>query len=112
VQPDVLVDPFSESELTAAKETQEQARRRSTGEVDLEGHFENKAGTKTPSAAPEPAPEASVEPEGEAANTAEAKEARFQKQLPVDRQLTRALELLKSWTIFSKLHGETASTTP
>ena len=80
------------------------------GEVDLEGHFENKTGT-TKGAKAEP-PEALVpeppEPEGEAANTEEAKEARFQKSLPTDRQLTRAVELLKSWTIFSKLQGETA----
>jgi carboxyl-terminal processing protease len=110
VQPDVLVDPYSEAELTAAKETQEQARRRSMGEVDLERHFENKATPKTGAEevpAEAPAPEASAEPEGEAANTEEAKEARFQKLLPVDRQLTRAVELLKSWTIFSKLQTET-----
>jgi carboxyl-terminal processing protease len=110
VQPDVLVDPYSEAELTAAKETQEQARRRSMGEVDLEGHFENKATPKTDAKevpAEPPAPEASAEPIGEAANTEEAKEARFRKLLPVDRQLTRAVELLKSWTIFSKLHSET-----
>ena len=48
------------------------------------------------------------EAEGEAANTEQAREARFQKQLPNDRQLTRAVELLKSWTIFSKLNGEQA----
>ncbi|MGH7290901.1 MAG: S41 family peptidase, partial [Myxococcota bacterium] len=109
VQPDVLVDPYSEAELKAAKATQEQAHRRSMGEVDLERHFENKtndkAGAKEDAPAVAPAPEP-AEPEGEAANTDEAKEARFQKQLPTDRQLTRALELLKSWTIFSKLHTE------
>lgn len=109
VQPDVLVDPYSESELTAAKETQEQARRQSMGEVDLEGHFENRTGASK--AEPDDATEApeveAAEPEGEAANTEEAKEARFRKALPTDRQLTRAVELLKSWTIFSKLDGET-----
>jgi carboxyl-terminal processing protease len=116
VQPDVLVDPYSEAELTAAKETAEQARRVSMGEVDLEGHFENKAGAaKSAKEAPAEAsaPEAAAEPEGEAANTDEAKEARFQKALPTDRQLTRAVELLKSWTIFSKLQSspETAGVT-
>jgi carboxyl-terminal processing protease len=108
VQPDVLVDPFSEAELTAAKETAEQARRVSMGEIDLEGHFENKPeGGKGAAEESPPVPEASAEPEGEAANTEEAKEARFQKNLGTDRQLTRAVELLKSWTIFSKLQVET-----
>jgi carboxyl-terminal processing protease len=108
VQPDVLIEPYSEAELTATKETQEQSRRRSMGEVDLEGHFSNKTAPKStaPDAKAEPpAPEPSVEPEGEAANTEEAKEARFQKQQGIDRQLTRAVELLKSWTIFSKLNA-------
>jgi carboxyl-terminal processing protease len=112
VQPDVLVDPYSDAELKAAKATQEQTRRRSMGEVDLERHFENKAnekpGAKEEAPAVTPAPEA-AEPEGEAANTEEAKEVRFQKQLGTDRQLTRAVELLKSWTIFSKLHTDGAS---
>lgn len=107
VQPDVPIDPYSENELAAAKETQTLQRRRASGEVDLERHFENKtggdAGAQEASPAPKAEPEAGAEPEGEAANTEEAKEARFQKQVGVDRQLTRAVELLKSWTIFSKL---------
>ena len=38
VQPDVLVEPYSEAELAAQKETHE-AQRHPMGEVDLEGHF-------------------------------------------------------------------------
>ncbi|MBM4334391.1 MAG: S41 family peptidase [Deltaproteobacteria bacterium] len=106
VQPDVLVEPFSEAELTAAQESRTQERRRSTGEVDLEGHFENKPGAGAGAKETAPIPEPIAEPEGEPANTEEAKEARFQQQLGIDRQLTRAVELLKSWTIFSKLTSE------
>jgi carboxyl-terminal processing protease len=107
VQPDVLVEPFSEKELTAAKETQEQTTaRRAMGEADLEGHFENKG--KKPEAAPAPVvePEPAPPETGEGANTEAAKEARFKKSAEIDRQLTRAVELLKSWTIFSKLHSD------
>jgi carboxyl-terminal processing protease len=105
VQPDVLVEPFSEKELTAAKETQEQTTaRRAMGEADLERHFE--ARDKKPEAAPAPPKAEPVDPATEAdPNSEAAKEARFRKQAEVDRQLTRAVELLKSWTIFSKLHG-------
>ncbi len=105
VQPDVLVEPFSESELAAAKETQEQqSKRRSMSEADLEGHFEARGKKPDAAPAPPPAPAPEVEPEAEP-NTEAAKEARFRKNAEVDRQLTRAVELLKSWTIFSKLHA-------
>ncbi len=108
VQPDVAIEPFTEGELAAAKETTTGQRRRAAGEVDLEGHFENKPGadSKAKPTEPAPAPEASGDAESEPANTEEAREARFRKQLGVDRQLTRAVELLKSWTIFSKLSSE------
>jgi carboxyl-terminal processing protease len=106
VQPDVEVEPYSEVELTAAKETQEQTRRRAMGEADLEGHFE--ATGKKPAAPPVVAPEPAEPEAGEGANTEASKEARFKKAAEVDRQLIRAVELLKSWTIFSKLHAKTS----
>ena len=112
VQPDVLVDPYSEAELTAAKETQRAGAPRVDGRGRPRGSLREQGGSgqaprrkRRPRLHERPRP---AEPEGEAANTEEAKEARFQKALPTDRQLTRAVELLKSWTIFSKLQGEQA----
>jgi carboxyl-terminal processing protease len=109
VQPDLIVEPYSESELAALKEAAE--HRRTMGEVDLEGHFEARGKDKGKAEAappPEPEPETAAEAEGAEGGGAEAKEARFQKSVPNDRPLVRAVELLKSWTIFSKLNGEQA----
>ncbi|HXZ85456.1 MAG TPA: S41 family peptidase, partial [Myxococcota bacterium] len=108
VQPDVTVEPYTEAEIKAEREAHDQAKR-SMGEVDLEGHFGSQQKPK-PQAAPEPSPPA---PEGAPSEsdlpdqgTPESKEARFLKLLDSDRQLTRAVDLLKSWTVFSKLHKE------
>ena len=103
VQPDVVVEPYSEAELAAQKETHEKARH-PMGEVDLEGHF----GSPTkPKAAPEPeppAPEPATESDApDAGGSSDTKEVRFQKALDSDRQLSRAVDLLKSWTVFSRL---------
>jgi carboxyl-terminal processing protease len=106
VQPDVTVEPYSEAELNAQKETKEQARH-PMGEVDLQGHFGSQQKTAKPQAEPEkPAPEPATESDAPESGTPEGKEARFVKQLDSDRQLQRAVELLKSWTVFSKLHSE------
>ena len=78
------------------------------GEVDLEGHFGSQQKPK-PEAKPEPppAPEPATESDAPAEAGSEAgKEERFEKQVDSDRQLSRAVELLKSWTVFSKLHSE------
>jgi len=106
VQPDVLVEPYSEAELAAHKETRDQ--RRAMGEVDLEGHFGSQQKPKPEAAKPEPppAPEPATESDAPDAGGEAGKEARFQKQVDADRQLSRAVELLKSWTVFSKLHSE------
>ncbi|MCP4004439.1 MAG: S41 family peptidase [bacterium] len=83
IQPDVGVEPYSQRELEGLDKP---AERKSFGEEDLEGHFTAEK--------QDPVPEEL---------RSETKEQRFQRQLPKDRQLTRAIDLLKSWTIFSKL---------
>ena len=77
VQPDVVVDPYTESELKALEEGAGDR----LGEEDLEGHL---AGEK---------PTAGKDLETDA----------FEQQLARDRQLNRAIDLLKSWNIFSHL---------
>ncbi len=89
IQPDVDVEPYSEEEL-AAIEKQERGRR--LGEEDLRGHLPGDA-TET---------EEAEEPE-------DAESGDFQKQLERDRQLARAIDLLKSWRIFSNLDTGSAS---
>ncbi len=84
IQPDINEDPYSEAELVALRETSEE---KSFGEEDLEGHFEAEAET--------------VETEAEPVLS---KEEEFVRRLPFDRQLNRAVDLLKSWTVFSKLN--------
>ena len=107
VQPDVQVEPYSDAEIKAQREAQTQAKH-SMGEVDLEGHFGSQQKPK-PQAAPEsetqPAPVAAPPTESDVPDqgTPQDKEARFMKQLDSDRQLSRAVDLLKSWTVFSKL---------
>ena len=76
------------------------------GEVDLEGHFGSPNKPKT-GAEPEPetpAPEPATESDApEAGGTTDTKEVRFQKALDSNSQLSRAVDLLKSWTVFSRL---------
>jgi carboxyl-terminal processing protease len=90
VKPDVTVEPFSESEVEAMKQGEE--KKASFGEEHLEGHFKPDA----------PGPSGAELPK-------DAKERRFQDNLKYDRQLTRAIDLLKSWKIFSKLHVDGSS---
>ena len=90
IQPDVVVEPYTEAEIKALDETEPSGR--SFGEEDLEGHFSTRADK------PEPEPETAPAPD--------AKAEVFDRQLRVDRQLTRAIDLLKSWNIFSKLQPE------
>ena len=92
IQPDVDVEPYSEEEL-AAIEKQERGRR--LGEEDLRGHL------------PGDATEAEEAEEAEEPEAAESGD--FQKQLERDRQLARAIDLLKSWRIFSNLDTGSAS---
>ncbi|MEE2703699.1 MAG: S41 family peptidase [Myxococcota bacterium] len=92
IQPDVDVEPYSEEEL-AAIEKQERGRR--LGEEDLRGHL------------PGDATEAEEAEEAEEPEDAESGD--FQKQLERDRQLARAIDLLKSWRIFSNLDTGSAS---
>jgi carboxyl-terminal processing protease len=107
VQPDVVVEPYSEAELAAQKESKDQ-QRHLMSEEDLAGHFVAKDKDKKQSApAPAPAPEPATESDApEAGAPGGDKEARFTKGIDSDRQLSRAIELLKSWTVFSKLHRE------
>ncbi len=81
IQPDVEVEPFTESELAALLESQDKG---SFGEEDLAGHIPNEAQENRPLG---------------------SKEEEWRRQIPYDRQLTRAVDLLKSWTIFSKLEA-------
>lgn len=80
IQPDVVVEPFSEDEIKALDEAAEKS---SFGEEHLAGHIETGAKKEE-----EPGDE---------------RERAFERQLRVDRQLTRGIDLLKSWNIFSKL---------
>lgn len=85
IQPDIFEDPYTQAEIAALRET---SGEKSFGEEDLEGHLA--------------AEDAGAEPEVEA--TPLSQEEEFVRKLPYDRQLTRAVDLLKSWTVFSKLH--------
>ena len=87
IQPDVLADPYTDSEIKALSEPDEGS---TFGEEDLEGHL---------SAAKDPK---------EKSQGDERKEA-FSRRLKIDRQLAHAIDLLKSWNIFSKLQTEEAS---
>ncbi len=80
IQPDVVITPYTEAEVAAQREGGEH---KSFGEENLAGHI------------------VAEEQESRSLGT---KEEEFRRQLPYDRQLMRAVDLLKSWTIFSKLH--------
>jgi carboxyl-terminal processing protease len=82
IQPDVAVEAYNEAERTALEESEGE----SFGEEHLEGH---------------------LTPEEEEEDTVEGDE--FARQLVLDRQLTRAVDLLKSWSIFSNLKVGSAS---
>jgi carboxyl-terminal processing protease len=90
IRPDVVIEPFGEAELKALEEIE---KRPSFGEEDLERHLKQDAPPGAESKAVTPA-----EP-----SAPESAEDRFREQLRRDRQLAHAAELLKSWTIFSKL---------
>jgi carboxyl-terminal processing protease len=83
IQPDVAVDPLSEAELVAMEQGGEAPK--PIGEEDLSRHL-----TKEETA--------------RAAEKAAADEPdEFARQLTRDRQLHHAVDLLKSWSIFSRL---------
>jgi carboxyl-terminal processing protease len=89
IQPDVPVEPFSEAQLKAIDEAKEG---HSFGEEDLEGHFRIEGDKpKHVEAAKKPA-------------ESEDPAVRFRQGMRRDAQLTRAVDLLKSWTIFSNLN--------
>jgi carboxyl-terminal processing protease len=80
VQPDVVVEPFTESELAAFEE----GRPRMIGEEDLRGHLTSE-------------------------RAAEGADGELSEEIARDKQLLHALDLLKSWNIFSKLDLPPAS---
>ncbi len=77
IQPDIPVEAFTEAELEAMKE---QSDARSIGEEDLKGHIAATEGKSVEEGPDE-----------------------FDEKMARDRQLTRAVDLLKSWNVFSKL---------
>jgi len=89
IKADVPVEPFTEAQLKAIDEAQEG---RSFGEEDLEGHFRIE-GDK-------PKHVKATHKKAESDDPA----ARFREAMRRDAQLTRAVDLLKSWTIFSNLN--------
>lgn len=92
IQPDVEVGSYSEEEL-AVIEKQERERR--LGEEDLVGHLPRGSS-------------AAEEAEEVDASDASARPS-FQERMERDRQLSRAVDLLKSWSIFSNLEGGSSS---
>jgi carboxyl-terminal processing protease len=93
ITPDVVVKPNDDAALGLP--------RRRVREKDLQGHFtqEDAAGLEEKPAAPERilTPPTKGEPAGESGPDAKAAPA------PVDVQLARAVEVLKSWTYFDEL---------
>ncbi len=99
VQPDVVIDPYSEAEIEALRKASE---KKTFGEEHLEGHLQAKgAGEEKPPAGKDEAEKPEAEPD-----SAAAKEESFRRRMREDRQLGHAVELLKSWTIFSRLQGK------
>ncbi len=92
IQPDVLVERYSDEEVAALKDAGE--KKSSFGEENLEGHFTSEQKQE--------AEEAAAKAEEDMLRT-ETREQRFHREKHRDRQLNRAIDLLKSWTIFSKL---------
>ena len=95
IQPDVDVEPYSEGELA---EIAKRERGRRFGEEDLHGHLPGEA----------TGPEESGESE-ESEESEESARGDFEDRLEHDRQLARAIDLLKSWRIFSNLDTGGAS---
>ena len=89
IQPDVLVEPYSDTERTALEEGDDKPQ--TFGEEHLEGHLKLE------------------EAENPADDTAASRLEAFERQRELDRQLTRAVDLLKSWNIFSTLQYKKAS---
>jgi carboxyl-terminal processing protease len=89
IQPDVEVEGYTQAEVEVLQNSEERPAR--LGEEDLEGHFQAPSG-ETPQAAPQDPAE-------------ESREDLFARQRELDRQLTRAVDLLKSWSVFSKLQA-------
>ena len=88
VQPDVPVEPFSLEEIEAREADMGENAGQRFGEEDLKGHFSAKEPTEKKS-----------EPD----SSGDARRDAFQRQLELDRQLTRAVDLLESWRVFSNL---------
>ena len=82
IQPDVNIDPFTEAELTALEE---ERPGHSFGEEDLQGHLTT----------------------SRAQTTEEGAELDHKERDRKDRQLQHAVDLLKSWNIFSTLRTPT-----
>jgi len=80
IQPDVVIEPYSEAELAALEQLEQGP---SFGEEHLEGHLARKEKEAKKKAADDDDPYA-IQPDR-------------------DRQLSRAVDLLKSWSIFSNL---------
>jgi carboxyl-terminal processing protease len=117
VQPDLVVEQYTEEVIAALSKSQRTQRR---GEIDLEGHL------SVPGAAPKPG--ASAKPGSPDADPSEsstdpatqmaARERAFREALRVDHQLMEAVALLKSAPIFAgtyqkdKERAVTTSQTP
>lgn len=82
IQPDVNIDPFTEAELTALEE---ERPGHSFGEEDLQGHLTT----------------------SRAQTAEEGSELDYKERDRKDRQLRHAVDLLKSWNIFSTLRTPT-----
>ncbi len=84
IQPDITIEPFSEAQLKALMEEEGDGVTTRLGEEHLPGHLSSE-----------------TEPEEEPVD----RDQDFADRMERDRQLTRALDLLKSWNVFSKLEG-------
>jgi len=101
IAPDIVVDlpPEATEQLIAE-------RRRRVREADLEGHFTIQDADPGSAAGEEPsAPEIDPDPEAEGAEGAPQADAPRSEDL----QLTRALEVLKSWSYFERLSAANRS---
>jgi len=105
VQPDLLVEPFPAEMIEALDKASLNSSGRSFGEESLPGHLRNKNASPAPESKPESSPKSDSSAdttETEDDDVPLTKEAAFERQLRVDRQLIQAVALLKSAPIFSK----------
>jgi len=102
IQPSIEVQPLTEAQVKAMQTSTEE--RQSFGEVDLEGHLTG-AATPKPEAKPAPAPAPKAPTKEEELSAEAAREAEFLRNMPFDAQLTRAVDLLKSYKVFSNLEA-------